>query len=246
MGSEPGMKGISRLASIVVITVIIISVAFVVYVASSPSNQSATTTVVSTATTTMTSTIVENQASLDALAARVSQLSNQVSLMQSAISELNTNLQSQNAVIQSLQNQIYLVQIPYIVKEQVNTSGIAGSMLSPVTNFIKGQIPCPECYALYPVVDAASSAIQGTLQSKIKVDDLRIVSTSPVSQGVYSANIILRLPLRLGQIPGLSAVVAVMGDITLYIYVPATVQVNVLTQTVSSYNFDTSGITVGL
>ena len=72
-----------------------------------------------------------------------------------------------------------------------------------------------------------------------------VASATAVSPGIYNVHLVLSIPFRLAEIPGLSGVQAVTGDITLHIEIPATAQVNVPNGTVTPVRYDINGITVG-
>ena len=131
-------------------------------------------------------------------------------------------------------DEINKLKIPQIIKRGFTVSGIlvdrvAGELIAGIKDRLPGY--------LHGGVDLARNAVKSLIEAKLGNPTTELLDATRISNDIYAFNAIVSIPIRLAEIPGLSAAQVAIGDITFFIDITISGEVDILSQTVSQIDY---------
>lgn len=225
------LAGNSKCVWIAAILIILIAFAIAEGM-SSNSSQTISSTMTSVMTATLTSIFVSTATST----------STAISVSTYTVNQATYDAQKE-ALIEYLQDKVYRLMFPLNISTHFDLSQLVDNTVSPFSSVVKSRIPDYLSPTLGLAVDGASRAVKLVLEAKLRHFEVPVGSATRLSPGIYNVTFTLSVPVPLGEIPELYVVQKAIGDITVDIQVPGTIQIDFVNGTISFPQLDTGEIT---
>jgi outer membrane murein-binding lipoprotein Lpp len=183
--------------------------------------------------------IQQLETSIESLTSRVDQLDAPVTSYSSTISSLRAQVESQssqisilNIVNNNLVDEVNIQKIPGIIKSKYTPTSAIEYVLNPFIDKLKVRYS-----VLSTPIKLSKSTIASVLSKKIQLPDMTVISTSKISGSKYNAELRLRFPVGVDEIPVLASVTNLTGNITIYIDIILNMQVDTNTRDISNVSY---------
>jgi hypothetical protein len=175
-----------------------------------------------------------NISTINSLQGQVTSLQNDETSMQNQIASLQNTVNTLNEAIDQQTDQVNRLRIPLVIKQEIGSpSGLISYFLTTYTDELKANVSS----VFYPAIDSARDFISGLIGTKFNFMNIDYINATRISGSIYNATVKLTLPIRLGEIPGLSVITSILGDITLYPKVYMTTIIDVANETISNVTY---------